>query len=68
MQGLILTALTGTEKLITNYLIVLKLCQLMQLELQFKVTRSLWVLEEYVKDNNYARFHTHSYHRCRQTH
>ena len=32
--------------------------QLKQLELQVKVTRSLWLLEEYVKDINYARFHT----------
>ena len=26
------------------------------------------VLEEYVKGNYYARFDTHSYHYCRETH
>ena len=26
------------------------------------------LLEEYLKDNFYARFHTHSYHCCREMH
>ena len=30
-----------------------------------KGTRSRCAFKGYVKDNNYARFHTHSYHRCR---
>ena len=33
-------------------------------EIRVKGTGSWRLLEEYVKDNYYARFHTHSYHCC----
>ena len=32
--------------------------------IKFKPTGSWCMLEEHVKDNNYARLHTHSYHCC----
>ena len=35
-------------------------------EMKVKGTRSRCLLEECVKDNNYAWFHPHSYHCCRE--
>ena len=35
-------------------------------EMKVKGTGSRCLLEECVKDNNYARFHSHSYHYCKE--
>ena len=35
-------------------------------EMKVKGTGSRCLLEECVKDNNYARFHPHSYHCCKE--
>ena len=40
----------------------------MEREIKVKGTRSWCVLEENVKEKYYARFHTHNYHRYRETH
>ena len=36
--------------------------------MKVKDTGSWCMLEKYVKDNYYARFHTHSYHCCSEMH
>ena len=38
----------------------------MGVEAKVKGTGSRFLLKECVKDNNYARFHLHSYHCCRE--
>ena len=54
MQGFTLAAITGAEKT--------KLTKSVDCEIQVKVSGSMCMLEGYVKDNYYARFHTRSYH------
>ena len=36
--------------------------------MKVKVIGSWFIYEEYVKDDNYVRFHTHSYHCCSEMH
>ena len=60
-QGLILTATEKCTLVVDSTLILTKL---MEHEIKVKGKGSWFMHEEYVKDNYYARFHTHSYHCC----
>ena len=64
MQGFILTANTAAKKL-TLFLDKI-LTELVELEMKVKGTGSRCLLQEYVKDKYYARFHLQSYHCCRE--
>ena len=58
MQGLTLTATIAAEKC---HVFNVDLCQI-----QWKSRLRSSMLKEYVEDNYYARFDTHSYHCCRE--
>ena len=60
MQGFILTANTAAKKLTLFLDLTQNLTKSVEHEIKVKGTRSRCLLEECVKDNNYARFHPHS--------
>ena len=58
------TAITAAVK----YTLVLMTKKSVEREMQVNGSRSWCALEEYSKDIYNARFHTHSYHYCREIH
>ena len=65
MQGFILTA---TEKCTLAVDLTKNLTKFMEREMKVKGIGSSCMLEEYVKDNYYARFHAQSYNCCGEMH